>query len=293
MSWRCPPAQPPGRGSSHTRLGVAQRGPLSEAVLATTDSSALTETPRLCSAAEEYPAGRTCPAAPGLTVRPLHVSSPPFLTVQPGGFLPGPVDTRLFLRPQVGNPCPVSSTHGDAVQFILFDEAFPAVSDHFLYICFSIHPSSIIHPSVIQHHPSLHPSIHPSIHPSSIHPSSIHPLSSIIHPSIRHPSSIHPLSSIHLSSVIHPSIHHSPVCPTMAIRHPSARPCFTLWDVVGEPSLPPPSLPEASQVESNKVPVPVKSAVPPQPPSALPLSVSDPHCALRQPPRGLASLFPS
>ena len=184
---------------------------LSEAVLATTDSSALTETPRLCSAAEEYRAGRTCPAAPGLTVRPLHVSSPPFLTVQPGGFLPGPVDTRLFLRPQVGNPCPVSSTHGDAVQFILFDEAFPAVSDHFLYICFSIHPSSIIHPSVIQHHPSLHPSIHPSIHPSSIHPSSIHP------------SSIHPLSSIHPSSIIHPSvvIHPSVIC------HPSIHPSFT------------------------------------------------------------------
>ena len=86
----------------------------------------------------------------------------------------------------MGSPCPVSSTHGDAAQFILFDEAFPAVSGHCLSIHLFLHPSNIHHPSIC----------HPT---SSIHPSSIHPLSSIIHPSIIiHPSVIH-----------HPSIHPS------------------------------------------------------------------------------------
>ena len=159
----------------------------------------------------------TCPAAPGLTVRPLGVPSPQFLTVQPGSFLPGTVDTGLFLRPQVGDPCPVSPP--TETQFSLFSlmNILCCQFTVFLYICLSIHRSNI-HPS-IRHPTSIR-------HPSSIrHPTSLLP--SIIHPSIHHPS-FHP-SSIHLS-MMHLSVQQWP----SSTRRPSpVSHAGTWW---GEPS---------------------------------------------------------
>lgn len=113
----------------------------------------------------------TCPAAPGLTVRPLGVPSPQssqssqaasFLGLWTPGYSSGPKWGTL----------PFFSTHGDAVQFVLFNE-HSLLSDHCLSVHLFVHPS-IQHPSI---HPSpSHPSViqHPSFHPLSIHLSILH-----------------------------------------------------------------------------------------------------------------------